>query len=107
MDDDLFGKFMNGIPFQRQIVSGGSTNGRIRVTQPVTNNIENAVPDRTTNYADSFVQPVKGVIAAVKLFILLIIENYQIIKLSKSIFFPAFRKCLTNIGRPTRGQRYL
>lgn len=56
---DQLEAFLSGQPIVRKVISGGSTNGRIRTEYEEPNYGEDVVPERTTKYAKKFVDKVK------------------------------------------------
>lgn len=50
---------LKGLPIQRQVISGGATNGRIATEYETPNYKEDIVPDRTIRYAKPFTEKIK------------------------------------------------
>lgn len=56
---DLLNQVLMGIPIQRQVISGGATNGRIATEYEAPNYKEDIVPERTIRYAKPFTEKLK------------------------------------------------
>lgn len=57
---DLLEAFLNGESIKRSTISGGSTNGRLRMEYERPNYIEDKVPEQTKKYAKPFVDQLKN-----------------------------------------------
>lgn len=51
---DALEAFFNGDPIERTIISGGTTNGRVRMHDERPNYTEDKVPEKTKKYAEPF-----------------------------------------------------
>lgn len=57
--DDLLEQFMSGKSVQRQSISGGTTNGRVKTEYEETSYFEEKEPEQTTEYAKPFVEQLR------------------------------------------------
>lgn len=56
---DLFDAFLMGKVIDRKTISGGSTNGRVVTEYETPNYIPDKVPEKTIEYAGSFVEKLR------------------------------------------------
>lgn len=64
--DDLLEAFLSGENVRRQTISGGTTNGRLRMEYEQPNYIDDKVPEQTKKYAKPFVEQLKHEVWKVK-----------------------------------------
>lgn len=90
--DDLFEKWERGESITRKIVSGGSTNGRIRTEYEEIKYTEVKVPEQTTKYAKQFVDRLRDKIWEVSSSRKYCSFDDGIYQMIEIIFFSAFQR---------------